>query len=325
MEKNTGKIKSEKRNLVFDRMEDKTNIKDVFSSFGQMIKAIFSKQKDNQMLNDMKVKKGLLPGLRYMLFITFVLPFKIVAWIMTPRWEWVYFVRRHLVSPLFEVEAISGDDSPSNILGELYEKYLNFLDSSEKTGTSDMSIKPEISRLERLMIFAKLRVIITLLLFAGIAEEIYELTEAIIEDFSFVTSIFGGLLATGDPMSASGGDFIMGFITMREIYLVLTILIGALFAYIFIFGLRFMVESFKSVMYADSKMMKEFIDDTLHYTVSKAIELHGEKRAMDAYELLLENTVINREQYVKDEYLYKRLEKPSNNDTEEARVIEKED
>lgn len=324
MEKNTGRIESEQRSLVFDRMEDKTNVKDIFSSFVQMLKAIFGKQKDNQMLKDMNIKKGLLPGIRYMLFITFVLPFKVIAWVMTPRWEWVYFVRRHLVSPLFEVEAISGDDSPSNILGELYEKYLNFLDSSEKTGASDVSIKPEISRLERLMIFAKVRVIITLLFFAVFAAEIYTGVEAYIEDFSFLTSIFSGVAVSGG-FKASGGDFIAGLVTMREVYLIMTILLTAFFSYIFIFAIRFVIESFKSVMYADSKMMKEFIDDTLHYTVSKAIELHGEQRAMDAYELLLENTVINRERYVKDEYLYKRLEKSCEQNKNIQEITEKVD
>jgi len=290
--------------LEFDRNEYQTKITDVPKAMFSFFKAFFGKQKDNQMLKDLNIKKGLIPGLSYLLYLSFVLPFKILAWILTPKWEWVFFVKRHIVSPMFEVDAISGEDSPSNILGELYEKYLNALKSSENTGI-DSHITPEISRLERLIIFAKLREIITLLFFAEIFFELYDNFDVIVEVSSMILGIFTSMFAFVPSLNLDRA--VAGLFTLGITKYIVGIIGGALISYLMIVGIRFVVETIKHIMYADRNMMLDFVDDTLHYTVSKAIETHGKDTAYQAYELLIENVVLNKQLYSKKNFHYKEL------------------
>jgi len=300
--------------MTFDRKEHKTKIGDVFKSFGGVFKALFGKQRENKMLRDLAIEKGFLPGLRYVLYLTFVLPFRLLAWVLTPSWAWVHFVQRHVITPLFEVAFIAGDESPSKILGGIFEKNLNHIQTMELTGVEEKSLKPEISVLERLVMFAKLRVFLTLFIFAGGALLIWGGLHEFFKDTGFIAGAtsFLGFQVHSDPFGLSGADaagglfggLITGFIVGYAI-----ILIGAAFiAYLLIFMLRFLVESVKSLMFADREMLIDFIDDTLHYTIAKAVDLYGEDVAFSAYDLVLENVVIDRTRYVMDEPHYKLLE-----------------
>ncbi len=307
------KKETKKTDLSFDREEHKTGITDAFRAFGGMFKALFSKQKDNEMLNDLNIKKGFLPGLRYLLYLGFVLPFKIVGWVLTPRWAWVHFVQRHLISPMFEVDAISGEESPSKLLGTIYEKNINHFKSIRDANVEHSSLKPELSSLERIVIFAKIRVVMTLLVFAAAAEAVYELFDALIIQTGLLAALLGGFGFFAGSGGFGGTSDSVGAIATMLIFNYLPIFIlSAYIAYILIFALRFVVEGAKSLMYADSQMLKDFVDDTLHYTIAKTMDLYEKEYpglALQAYDLVLENVVIERERYIKDEPFYKRLEK----------------
>ena len=292
--------------LTFDRKEYETGLGDAFKAFGGMIKTIFSKQKDNDMLNDLNIRKGFLAGLRYLLYLGFVLPFKMIGWIMTPKWAWVHFVQRHLVSPLFEVDAISGEESPSKIMGTMYEKYINHIKASTDAGMEHNTIKPEISSLERIVIFAKIRVVITMFIFIFGAVSIYEMFNMIIVETGIFSALMGALsyFSVGD-MDGLGGFVGLGVMGVAG-YMPIVIL-GAYIAYIMIFALRFIVESAKSLMYVDRLMLTDFVDDSLHYTITKSIDMYGQDIAIDAYGLLLSNIVVEQNRYVKDEPFYKLL------------------
>jgi len=298
--------------MKFNRQENETKIGDVFASLWCVFMAVFGKQRDNEMLRDLAIEKGLSSGLRYLLYLSFVLPFRLLTWVLTPRWAWVHFVQRHVVSPLFEVAFIAGDESPSKILGGIFETNLNHIHSAGITGVKKSTLKPVISPIERLIMFAKLRIFLTLAIFAlgagliwGLLYDIAAgtgLIAAVVSFFSFGATVdpWSGASAAQNLFAAIGGGAIIG-------YAILFVLLGYI-SYILIFLLRFLVESIKSLMFADREMLIDFIDDTLHYTIAKTIELYGEDVAIDAYDLVLENVVISRQRYTMDEPHYKILE-----------------
>ena len=291
-------------------MENKTGIKEAIKAFWEIISTLFSKQKSNQMFVDLNIVKGVSAGIGYLIYIFFVLPLKILGFILNPTWEWVHFVQRHLVSPIFEIEALTGSESPSRLLGEIYEKNLNYFKTTKDSGVNSSTLKPSISILERIMIFAKVRVITTLSLFGFGAVALYEFFSGIIELLSLLFTLIGGLLGIGrmhnsfdDGISVIGG-LSLGTLAGYAVW----IIGGALIAYMMMFAIRFFLQSMKSIMFADRKMLKDFVDDSLHYTISKSIELYGEEVALKAYDLLLENVVTNVERYTTNEPHYKKLE-----------------
>ena len=288
-------------------MENKTGIKDAIKALWEIPVVFFSKQKNNQMFTDLKIVKGVSAGVGYLIYLGFVLPSKIIAFMLNPSWEWVHFTQRHLVSPIFEVEALTGSESPSRLLGEIYEKNLNYFKTTKDSGVKSSTLKPSISILERIMIFAKVRVIITLFYFAMGAVAFYEVFGALIDLIGLLAAVIGGAITVGGMGGNAGIGFVGASITGIFSYL-LWVLLGTLTAYMLMFAVRFLVQSVKSIMYADRQMLKDFVDDSLHYTITKSIELYGEEVALKAYDLLLENVVINIERYTTKEPHYKKLE-----------------
>jgi len=297
-----------------DKMEDKTKIRDGVKEWAKVWSAFFDKQIENQMFVDLKIKKGFFIGIKYLIFLLFVLPAKILSYMINPQWAWVNFVQRHLVSPIFEIDALTGSESPSRLLGEIYEKNLNFFTNTEDSGVKSSKLKPSISVLERIMIFAKLRKIITLVFFIyfgffmgeyfyGI---LYQIVNMIVVAITFISALVG--LSSGLEELPDIRMF-AGYSLAAAIAWSAWIIVGAWVAYWGIFALRFFTESIKSIMYSGQKMMLDFVDDSLYYTISKSIEIYGEDTAIKAYDLLIENVVINQKMHSsKDEPHYRKIE-----------------
>jgi len=290
-------------------MENKTSVKDAINAFWGMVTVFFSNQKDNQMFIDLKIVKGVSAGIGYLIYIFFVLPLKLLEFILNPSWAWVYFMQRHMVSPLFEIDALTGSESPSRLLGEIYEKNLNYLKTTSDSGVNSSTLKPSISILERIMIFAKVRVIMTLLLFAFGTVALFELFSGIFDMLGLLFGAISGLIGIGYMHSSLDSGALIGGLSLGSLIgYVFWVIGGALIAYMMMFAVRFFLQSIKSIMFADRKMLKDFVDDTLHYTISKSIELYGEDVALKAYDLLLENVVTNVERYTTDKPHYLKLE-----------------
>lgn len=274
-------------------------IASIFAAFA----ALFGKQRNNEMLRDLRIKKGFFPGLRYSLFLAIVLPFRLLAFVLTPSWTWVRFVERQIISPLLEFATISGDSSPSVLLGNVYERYLHTLSANEKNGIEKPVVKPEISSIDRVLIYAKLRVLLALCVFAMVAillgDGISGLGDAISFLLGFLTTLFSPWTDTG--------HLIISVLSGATVYWVLVAVMGAFVSYLFIFAIRFVLEMFTQLIYTDRKIMQEFIDDTLHYTILKSMEIYGEDMAMAAYEFLMENYTMQGSRYQKADPHYTRL------------------
>ena len=276
---------------------------DAISAIFVAFAALFGKQRNNEMLRDLDIKKGFIPGLRYSLFLAVVLPLRLLAYMLTPSWTWVRFLERQIISPLLEFATISGDSAPSVLLGNVYERYLHALSANEKNGTEKPVIKPEISSIDRVLIYTKIRVLITLGIFAMAAfflgRGISGLGDVISLMLGFLTMLFSPWTDTG--------HIIISVLNGAIVYWGLVVVVGAFLAYLFIFAIRFFLEMFTQLVYTDRKIMQEFIDDTLHYTISKSIEIYGEDMAMAAYELLMENYTMQGSRYQKAAPHYTRL------------------
>lgn len=291
-------------------MENKTRFRDGLKAWGGVFKVLLGRQEDNQMLKDLDIKKGIMAGFGYIIWFTFVLPPKILTFLLSPSWAWVHFVQKHLVSPMFELDALTGSESPSRLLGTIYENNLNHFKVKSESGVSASTLKPSIEVLERIMIFAKVRVIITFFIFIIGAMMIHELFDAIVAMIGVVfgfLSVFLGFLGMETDYNSYASIFLgMG---VGAFLMYATFALGAaLLAYLVVFAIRFFVESVRSIMYADREMMRQFVDDSLHYTIQKSTEIYGEEIALKAYSLLLENVVTNKTRYTADESHYKKLE-----------------
>ncbi|MDQ7083893.1 MAG: hypothetical protein Q9M36_02740 [Sulfurovum sp.] len=290
-------------------LENKAKMKDVRKAWGGVFKALFGKQEDNMMLKDLRIKKGILNGLGYALWIGFVLPANVLKFLLTPSWSWIRFIERHVISPVFELDLISGGESPSSILGEIYEKNLNYYKTTADSGVSSQTLKPSISVLERIRIFAKIRVILTLVLFVIGAFAMWEFFDEVIDTIGL---LFGFLATFFGFVSMDNGfdtDAIIGGLTAGAILANATWIIGgALIAYMLIFAIRFVSEGVRSLASGtDEAMLKNFVEDTMHFTVSKSIELYGEKIALQAYDLVLENVVL-KDNNLRKKPFYKMIE-----------------
>jgi len=304
IEKETKKYEDKKRSFT-------SIFADLFSAGNEILKTLFGKQKDNKMLSDLGIKKGWKNGIIDTIFVFLIVPFKIVTFVLKPSWTWVNFVQRHIVSPMFEIEALTGSESPSRLLGEIYETYLYHIKGKDTSGVESSELKPHIKILERLMVFAKIRVVSTLLIFILVADFLYEYFELYFENLGMISSFFA-LIGSWFGYHASGfsnSDFLLGGLSSSVViyYGFIIFSIGVL-GYMIMFMFKFFVEAIRSVMYADQRMMKDFVDDTLHYTISKAIDIYGEKMALEAYEKLILNVVVSGDRYTKDEPHYKKLE-----------------
>ncbi len=277
--------------ITFNRAEHKTGILDIFRSWGQVLGTIFSKQEDNDMLDDLAVKKGIKNGFRYFLFFMFVLPARVLAFVLDPKWSWVRFVQKYLVTPFFEIEAIGGEYSPSKILSENYERILNHIVTKNRTGITIETLKPEMVYLERVIIFSKLRMMVTMFVFLFASFYVFSFFYGYVAAIADVTQV-GSLFVGGSMYASDIGnlfDVLGGSVLVRVVIIVLAV---SLMMYMIAFAYRFFVEGWKALFTTKGDMIKDFIDDTIYYTIDKSIELYGEDTAYTAYDILLENFVL---------------------------------
>jgi len=258
----------------------KAKITEILPAVKEVLVTLFGKQKDNAMLRDMGIEKGFWAQFGYMVWFTFVMPLKILSFLLNPQWAWIRFVSKNLITPAMEIEAFTGDQSPSEMLGGTYEKYLNHLKNTEKTGVNDKNLKPDMGEVERVSQFAKIRVVLTASIFIGVALSVFEEVKLLLEFFDLVGWLVGAIgFVTG------------GFFGGGVLIWIVTFILGVLVSYLMIFAIKFVLDSITQVVYTDPKIIRDFIDDSLHYTVTKAVELYGEDIAYEAYELLLDNFV----------------------------------
>lgn len=276
----------------------RSTIIDIFKAWGGVFKALLGKQKDNEVLNDLGVKKGVGTGFKYMLWLTFVLPPKLLIFVLTPRWEYLRFLERSILTPILEMDFISGEKSPSEMLGKTYEKYVNFLSTTQKTGVESAELKPETSDIERIIAFAKMRAVTSMVLVAAGAAELYDIADEL-------TDLLAGLISTvvSTAAFAATGFFGAGVSALFVAKIVTYFLI----AYLLMVFVAFIVEGFRNVAYTRREMVLNFVDDTLNYTVHKSIENFGEDTAMQAYDLLVENYVSETPVKAYVDYNYDRL------------------
>lgn len=274
----------------------------VLAIFAAM-RALFGKQKENEMLKDLQVQKGFFSGVRYAIFIAFVLPFRLLAFVLSPSWIWVRFIERQILTPIIEFVSINGKGSPSVILGNVYEQYLHALTANKTNGVDKPVIKPEISSIDRILIYAKFRVLATLFLFVFVAwylgTTLFDLGDMI----SFITATISTLFSPWNDAGRAAIAFVRGAV----MYWGLILITGAFISYLFIFAIRFVLEMFTQLIYTDRKIMQDFIDDTIHYSVLKSMEIYGEETAMAAYELLMENYIMQGSRYQKNDPHYAKL------------------
>lgn len=275
-----------------------STVKEAFSAWMDVFKALFGKQKDNEVLRDLGIKKGVKSGFKYMLWFTFIIPAKIFSFLLAPRWEYLQFLERSILTPIFEMEFVSGSRSPSEMTGAVYEKYLNYLSVTQKTGVEDPSLKPETATIERIVAFAKFRTILSMLIVAMGAMLMYDamdiLTDLISEILGLIVGIF--LYLSIDLIGLG-----------LSVWFAAKIITYFLIAYLIMFFVAFMVEAFRNVAFTRREMVLNFIDDSVNYTVAKSIENFGEDVAYQAYELLIENLVIKRDVKRYDVYSYEAL------------------
>ncbi len=261
----------------------KAKIGEILPAVKEVFVNLFGKQKDNEMLRDMGIEKGFWSQFGYMVWFTFVMPLKILSFILNPKWGWIRFVSKNLITPMMEIEAFSGDQSPSKMLGGAYEKYLNHLKNTEKTGVNDGNLKPEMQQIERVSQFAKMRVITTSMIFSLVAFAVFDIVKELLETFDLIGLLVGAILAVTS-----------GFLGAGILFWIISGILGVLVSYLVIFGIKFIVDSIRQVVETDPKIIRDFVDDSLHYTITKAVELYGEDIAYEAYELLLDNFVCAR-------------------------------
>ena len=284
---------------------ERTMIREIIPAWWEFLKTLFGHQKDNELLRDLNVKKGFWAGLAYFIWMTFVLPARVLTFLFLPRWAYVHFVQKYLVSPIFEADFISGSETPSKLMGDVYQKYLHYFADAEKSGISVSTLKPNSAVLERVMTFARVRSIVTLFIFGMIAQFLYEYVSVLGDMVGWVVMIFGTLFG-----SLFGHDSIIaGFFTGLWGARITWALSAILFSYLGMVFISFFVLGVKAVMYGDKAMVMRFVDDSIHYTVTKSKELYGEDVALKAYELLLENLVLSRRYESTEEPHYVALEK----------------
>ena len=247
----------------------------------------FGKQEDNEFLRDLGIKKGIWSGIKYSFWLFFILPLKIINFIIRPDWKVIDFVERNMITPVMEMSFVSGEKSPSLILGETYEKYLNFLISTEKVQASSM-IKPQTDSIEKVVNYAKIRSLITIGLFSVL---MFVFTEAVIEFADFIGSL-GWLGVFSSYLSISADSMIFAIIMFS-----FKAAIYAFFAYLYMSILSLIIEGVKNLIYARRELVIRFIDDTMSYAVQKSIENFGEDKALKAYDLLISNYVVEKEDY----------------------------
>jgi len=270
---------------------------------GQFFRALFSlfTRRKTDIMEDFGVEKSVFKGLKYLFYFTLLLPMKILAGIVNPRWEYFRVIEKATTPVLNFVQG----GAAFAVLGAHYERLIDIM----RTGAGE-ALKPDFSSIEQVLYAFRFRRIAALavaavLLFAGWAL-IVEAADAIGVFTGFAAGLTtatagGDLFAMDNP--GGFGDAVAGIGVGVIVWYVIGIVAAAFFAYLLMLVFRLFGEGVRSIFWTRSEDLEMFIIDALDYTAAKAAEIYGPQAAALALDMLFENYVLG------DERLYNHFAK----------------
>jgi len=265
---------------------------------GQFFKALFSlfTRKKTDVMETFGVEKGFLKGLKYLFYFGLLLPVKILAGIVNPKWEYFRVIEKATTPILNFIEG----GAAFAVLGAHYERLIDIM----RTGAEE-ALKPDFSSIEQVLYAFRFRRIAALgitaaLLFAAF-DTIAEVADVLggYTGFAafFTTATASGDLFTPSRMGNALDDVLAGVGVGAFVWKAIAIAGMAWFAYILVLIFRLFGEGVRSIFWTRSEDLEMFIIDALDYTHAKASEIYGIKTAALALDMLFENYVLNDERY----------------------------
>jgi len=255
--------------------------------------ALFSKKKKTDIMQDFGVEKGIFIGLKYLFWLGFYLPIKVLLGLLHPRWEYFRIIEK-ATTPLMQF-GFAG--AAFDALNANFARYVD-----TQVNEIEADVKPDLASIERVLYTFRLRRIVALVV-AGFALEIgYETIVEMLDSvgaIAAITTLFSA--AASGPMLDFSGDAISSDMTAVGLSVVVWWAVGvaaaAYFSYLLILIIRLFGEGVRSLFWTRKEDLEMFIVDALDYSYAKAREIyrdHGNV-AKVALAMTLENFVLDDE------------------------------
>ncbi len=266
---------------------------------GRVIRGVLIGGDESDLLKSLGVRRGLGPSMRYFVFVFFLLPAKIAAFLLNPPIE-LYRVTERAVTP-FLLLAIAFS---RNVVAETYQDYLAALRTR-----GDIELKANIKDVSVFVTMFVVRKFVVAGLFVALLAVGFELGLGLIEMFVggmsavAATPALASLFDPDLPRVAAlhAGVFAKEVSLLGQLSFSLLLVWAAgfiaiaLLAYYLYMIIKIIVITFLQAYRLEEAQVENFLMDLLEYTHVKAKELYGEEVAKDALEATYLTFVVRRD------------------------------
>lgn len=267
-------------------MEDKSFfglVKDLFKETFSFLKTIAIEGNESDLLQKMEVKKGLVNGLKYLIFLM-ILPIRVAIYFVNPDLRAYRFVEK-AVTPFLFIEAIFGN---KNVVAETYAKFVENLRAGATT-----ELKANIEDIDRFKVLFVIKKLLVAFIFSFLIYAAGEVAFDSISSFLGQIGNIGFFGGAGAAAFAESGSALLGMSFVGLILiLILKIIAIAFVSYIIYLLLKIIIFSIRDAYVLDVVEMQNFIFDLIDYTHQKTKQIYGKEVPKQALYATIENFVL---------------------------------
>lgn len=264
-----------------------------FKEFFGFLASVLKSGDESDLLREIGVKKGFWAGVKYVIFMFFVLIPKVLRYAINPTKKFKNGVEK-LTNNIIAFFALREEDY-------LSETYSNFI--AQLLEKSDVTLKANIEDVNKFVNMYILRNILNLFVFVFLVELIIEVGSGYVAIVLGNAGYFTALTSFLD-MGIDEIGFLNMLFAATGVLLIMfaTIIAFIAFAYLTFFMLKLIWFEFKNILRINEKELEEFLDDLIVFNYVKAKELYGDV-ADSALLALKQNFVFKDKELEKIEYL----------------------
>ena len=238
-------------------------LKQLSSAVKDVFKEMFGKNSD--LMNDLQVKKGFWPGVKYLVYIFLTLPLIILKYLINPDYGLYYGIRKIVASMLSIFDDFrDGQEAVANS----FDRFLKAI----KQGSTE-TLSPDLEHMQLVVNSYRLTEIISIIVFDFI---FFELMEYGIDALSWVSSF---LVSKIVAVFVGGADVFVdvgvSLVTTVILHAVIFLVLSVWFAYIAYIFVKFTIQAVKNIFFVEKDGLTDFVLNTIDYTIVKASELYG--------------------------------------------------